>query len=618
MCCSGGGDVNFPSPYEVGHAQTQFNWQDQYTPYGGLVYDRPELVYNEETGQYGASGNAAAYQFLNPNLLQQQGAMMGVRNAALAQLLGRFGGESVPFSNPQMPEGMQVGPGYTGGGGVPDGKPPIVQQQSMAKQGPQSLGLGVGEMGGGGREVAYIDEQGRPRSQGGWLVNPRGGDQVAPAQRDFSQQEGFGDQADWYSDAGMEAGKFYDWSQEGGIQEMSGVNPAGSGVSGYGGPYVSENVRMHGGVDVPDWALLEAGSHTDPRMKFPGYGGRDPGAGAAGGSRSQQMAKVQPGYDPYAPVGDETQEEATVRAKSRMARGPGGRGPGDVVIDNETGEVISGDRGTPGITDTESFYGYHPVTGEPLTEPLDRDPQPIGGHDPGGEAAGFRPDWLYGSEGYDPIEGVEQQAMPDLPYNLDIGNLPGISPTSLMAGARGKMEDTIYGRATSRLDPQFAQREKAMRDMLVNRGLTEGSEIWNQELGNLGRERSDAYGLAQSSARMGAGEEMQRQLGMEMTRRNQPLQERLAQLGASSSARGQLFGEDTTKYNQLASILGLTAAPGAGGDIGQFWGPSPVDMMGAFNSQMQGQMYNQQAGGDILSGLLGLGGQLGGAYLGRG
>ena len=52
MGSKGGGNVEFPSPYEVGHAQTQFNWQDQYTPYGGLVYNRPQ--YNPQTGQ--ASG----------------------------------------------------------------------------------------------------------------------------------------------------------------------------------------------------------------------------------------------------------------------------------------------------------------------------------------------------------------------------------------------------------------------------------------------------------------------------------------------------------------------------------------------------------------------------------
>ena len=252
------------------------------------------------------------------------------------------------------------------------------------------------------------------------------------------------------------------------------------------------------------------------------------------------------------------------------------------------------------------------------TPGLERPNYPVDGYDPGGDAGQFRPGYFEGSKPYDPIQPMDSGGeMPNLPYDLGLDNLPGISGVQLYNESRNKMEDALYRSQTSRLDPQFEQREKQIRDMLVNRGLTEGSEIWNQEMGNLTRGRNDAYSQARDQSYFGAGDAMQQQLNMELARRNQPLQERLAQFGASSQARGQLFGEDTTKYNQLASILGLTPSPSAGGDLGSFWGPSPVDMMSGFQNQMQAQMHNQPYGGDILSGLLGLGGQLGGAYLGR-
>ncbi len=66
--------------------------------------------------------------------------------------------------------------------------------------------------------------------------------------------------------------------------------------------------------------------------------------------------------------------------------------------------------------------------------------------------------------------------------------------------ARNQAIESAYGQAVSRLDPQFAQRETALRSRLANQGLDPGSEAADNALGNFGRERTDAYSQAMANA----------------------------------------------------------------------------------------------------------------------
>jgi hypothetical protein len=66
--------------------------------------------------------------------------------------------------------------------------------------------------------------------------------------------------------------------------------------------------------------------------------------------------------------------------------------------------------------------------------------------------------------------------------------------------ARDQAINAAYGQATSRLDPQWKQRESGARAQLLNQGLTEGSEAYNTAMGNLGQQRNDAYTSAMASA----------------------------------------------------------------------------------------------------------------------
>lgn len=67
---------------------------------------------------------------------------------------------------------------------------------------------------------------------------------------------------------------------------------------------------------------------------------------------------------------------------------------------------------------------------------------------------------------------------------------------------RQKAENDAYLKQTSRLDPQFAQREEQKMIELRNRGLKEGDQAYDSAMRNLGNERTDAY----EQARLGAGQ----------------------------------------------------------------------------------------------------------------
>lgn len=66
--------------------------------------------------------------------------------------------------------------------------------------------------------------------------------------------------------------------------------------------------------------------------------------------------------------------------------------------------------------------------------------------------------------------------------------------------ARQQAIDAAYSQSSRMLDPQFQQREDAMRAQLAAQGLDPTSEAYQASAGNLGRERMNAYGDARDRA----------------------------------------------------------------------------------------------------------------------
>lgn len=104
--------------------------------------------------------------------------------------------------------------------------------------------------------------------------------------------------------------------------------------------------------------------------------------------------------------------------------------------------------------------------------------------------------------------------------------------------ARGQAVDSIFGQATSRLDPMWNRRESQLDSRLINQGLDPSSEAYKNSMGDFSRSRNDAYQGALNSAIQGGGQEAQRVFGMNL------------------GARQQLGGERTSAHNSAYQDLG--------------------------------------------------------------
>lgn len=145
------------------------------------------------------------------------------------------------------------------------------------------------------------------------------------------------------------------------------------------------------------------------------------------------------------------------------------------------------------------------------------------------------------------------------PMDFDqFGGVVGFDP----ARQRGFAEDAAYGRATSRLDPQFEQRAKELEIDLRNKGLRAGDAAYDAQMETFNRARNDAY----EQARMGATLEGRAEtgLGLETNERanalrRQQMEEALFQRGLpleeiNRLMQGQEIEGSTPSMQEKATI----------------------------------------------------------------
>lgn len=186
-------------------------------------------------------------------------------------------------------------------------------------------------------------------------------------------------------------------------------------------------------------------------------------------------------------------------------------------------------------------------------------------------------------------QSLQQQAASAMGRPFDLSGLPQAQSGS---DAREQAINAAYGSATSRLDPMFNQREEATRNRLLNQGLQPGSEAYNRELESLGRERTDAYNQALSSA-IGQGTSAGNAIFQQgMQSRQQALEEALRQRG---QAMGELQG-----MNGLMGMQGFNSA-------GLAQGPN---LLGAAGMQDSANMQRWQQEQQRLADMYGAGTQL--------
>lgn len=154
----------------------------------------------------------------------------------------------------------------------------------------------------------------------------------------------------------------------------------------------------------------------------------------------------------------------------------------------------------------------------------------------------------------------------------------------------------------ARMNPQFQRDEEALRTRLINQGIGQGSQAYQREMESFNQARNDA----RTQAILSGQQYGSRELADALQRRNQGIQEYTTQRNAPLNEYIGLTSGVQVQNPQFSSQ--------------GYQGAQPVDYAGLVNNQYQANLgaYNSKiASNNATQGaLLGLGGQLGGSFLG--
>lgn len=234
-----------------------------------------------------------------------------------------------------------------------------------------------------------------------------------------------------------------------------------------------------------------------------------------------------------------------------------------------------------------------------------------------------------------------------------------------LAGAYQAAADASYGQAASRLDPQFAQSENALRTKLANQGLSQNDTAYQTALQNFSQGKTDAYNQANFSAQNQGLNAENTLFGQSVQQgqfhnqaANQQYAQNQGQAAFNNATAGQDFGQNqgaatfanqaqqqgfnqNTQAAQLAlqnaqfgnearnqglqerayiqnqpinQFTGLLGLGQVGTPQGVQYTPTQVantDVLGAYALNQQGQLANsqmkQQANSGMMNGLMSLG-----------
>lgn len=129
--------------------------------------------------------------------------------------------------------------------------------------------------------------------------------------------------------------------------------------------------------------------------------------------------------------------------------------------------------------------------------------------------------------------------------------------------------EAVYRQAESRLDPRFAQDQKALETKLASQGFSQNSQGYKDAMADFGRTKNDAYNQAIYSG-IGAGEDAANAL----------FQRQVAQGQFANQAAGQMYQQNMGQ----AAFNNQTAGQDYSQNLGQ----------AQFQNQAQAQAYQQQ------------------------
>jgi hypothetical protein len=183
---------------------------------------------------------------------------------------------------------------------------------------------------------------------------------------------------------------------------------------------------------------------------------------------------------------------------------------------------------------------------------------------------------------------VERAKEYELQKELDYSGLGAMPEAN--DETRQRVEDAMFQRAKSRLDPQWEQTRREALDRRYAMGQREGDQSFDLTEGVLGRNQNDAYNQAIWDSITKGGEEQSRLFGLEMAKRQQGKSEIDTQGNFKNSALMNQFeqGARNAQFQNAANIANAGFATQAG--------------IASAGNRMQGALagldYNRQ--GDVL------------------
>ena len=204
----------------------------------------------------------------------------------------------------------------------------------------------------------------------------------------------------------------------------------------------------------------------------------------------------------------------------------------------------------------------------------------------------------------------------DLANPVDYSQFRGYGDIGDYDERRNAAEEAAYGRAASRLDPQWDQRESDIDIKLRNQGLVPGDEAYDRAFANESRARNDAYAIASQDAIAAGRAESQLAFGQQMGEAEFDSTTRQSQIAEELQKRGWTINE----INALISgrEVGLPSMP----DFKTAGRSATQDFMGAGRAGYEGALDQFNSKQAALQGLYGgitdLAGAGATAYAGRG
>jgi hypothetical protein len=143
--------------------------------------------------------------------------------------------------------------------------------------------------------------------------------------------------------------------------------------------------------------------------------------------------------------------------------------------------------------------------------------------------------------------------------SLDLSGATPLPGTGDFSADAARVANSVYGQATSRLDPRFAQSDSDLASSLANQGISNNSDAYRREMDNAARAKNDAYTSAQNSAQQAGSDEQSRIFGLALQAHQTGVADTTTAANFANSAQNQGFqqGQQTVATANEAQNQGF-------------------------------------------------------------